>query len=202
MSVKPKKNTKKAKIHWPSVVLIIGIVLLLIPSVVIGMVLLDAFEGTGKPIFGNRFTTEINNPLTNDQLEAIDASISEKPNVKKVTVNLKSATLRINVLIENDLDDEQVITLSSLIMESIFEVAPREDYFKMQAMHKQYDLEVHVFNDRTVVAIEDYVYVIVHLNSLMEEPYIQLVSQPKNPEFVQNLYDSLFNDDDDEDDEN
>ena len=202
MTLKPRKKTSKTTIHWPTVVLMIGIVVLLIPSVAIGMVLLDAFESTGSPLYGNRFTTEIRNELTTTQLDEIESSVSNQPNVTRVTVNLRSATLRVNVLVSNDIDEEAVSDLTVAIKELIFEIAPMEDYFQMASMYKQYDLELHVYNDRTVVDFDDYIYIIMHINSVMEEPYIQMVSEPKNPTFVALLYERLFGDEsDDEDDD-
>ncbi len=199
MTLKPKKKTKKSTIHWPSVVLMISIVALLIPTVAVGMVLLDAFESTGKPLYGNRFATEINNELTSDQIEEIQTVVSEQPSVRQATVNLRSATLRVNVLVNNEIDEEQVSEITANTMNQIFNIAPREAYFQMASMYKQYDLELHVYNDRTMVDDDDYIYVIMHINSVMEEPLIQLVSKPKNPDFVAILYERLFGDDSDDD---
>ena len=61
-----------------------------------------------------------------------------------------------------------------------------------------YDLEVHFYNSLALKNDDSYKYLIFLLNSIMEEPLIQLVSDPKNPEYVKELYDRLNDEDDSE----
>ena len=194
MSNKPnrKKFKSNAPIHWPTVILISGLVVLLIPAITIGLIFLDAFEGTGSALVGNRFSNEIQEELSNDQLQQIETDLSEIATTKKVSVNLMSATLRITVLVDNEMSEEDMVALTSTFMDKVFAVAPREMYFTNNSSYKQYDLEVHVFNDRVVVEEEDYLYVLGNLNSTMLEINIQVVSNPLDPEFVAELYQSIL----------
>lgn len=194
MSNKPnsKKITKNSAIHWPTVILIGAVVVLLIPMITLGLVFLDAFEGTGSALYGNRFANEMQEKITSEQIEQLQTDIKTVNSVNKVNVDLKSATLRVNVLIGNDVSVENATLTAQSIMDKVLSVLPRETYFMNNASSKQYDLEVHVFNDRLSVEEGSYVYVIGLLNATMEESSFQVVSKPLDPEFVADLYQSIL----------
>lgn len=200
MTNKTKKRQPKSSIHWPTVVLIIGLVVLLIPAVAVGMVLLDAFESTGSTLDGNRFTTERQSEITQEHLTSIEEAISGLSYVGQVEVNLKSATLRVNALINETVDKSQVEDVANEMMNRVFSVVSEEEYFTMIGSYKQYDLEIHAFNNLPTDQ-EDFLYIIAHKNSVMEQPMIQLVSDPKNETFVNELYNDLYNSDETEDEE-
>lgn len=194
MSNKPnrKKISNNAPIHWPTVILISGLVVLLIPAITIGLVFLDAFEGTGSALVGNRFANEIHEEISKDQIKQIEAAIKEVDSTVKVDVNLMSATLRVTVLVNNEITEEAMTTLTQTLLDKVFSITPKELYFTNNTSYRQYDLEVHVFNDRLVVEEEDYLYVLGNLNATMEEATIQVVSNPLDPEFVAGLYQSIL----------
>jgi len=199
-----KKTTVKkktiSKIHWPTVILILSLVLLAIPTVVIGKVLYDAFAATGTPLFGNRFEMDLDPEITQEQLTELEIKISSEDLVDKVEVTLISASLRISVDVSDDITLEQLTPLATTLYSHVVTVLPVETYFKMNENSKMYDLELHVYNSLELKNDDSYKYLIFLLNSIMEEPLIQLVSDPKNPEYVQELYDRL-NDEDDSDEE-
>lgn len=194
MSNKPnsRKITKNSTIHWPTVILIGAVVILLIPMITLGLVFLDAFEGTGSALYGNRFANEMQEKITSEQIEQLQTDIKTVNSVNKVNVDLKSATLRVNALIGNDVSVENATLTAQSIMDKVLSVLPRETYFMNNASSKQYDLEVHVFNDRLSVEEGSYVYVIGLLNATMEESSFQVVSKPLDPEFVADLYQSIL----------
>lgn len=187
-TIKTKKRRKNGRIYWPAVFLIISLVLIAIPTTAVGLILLDAFENTGRPLFGDRFKSEINQSITKDQLKILETALKNEAEVSKVTINLNSATLRVNVMMKNDLTENQAINLATNLYREITTELDPSTYFSMSGNFKQYDLELHVFNDRMVVDPEDFIYVIIHLNSTMSEPLAQMVSSPKNPDFVEALY--------------
>lgn len=204
MSNKPnrKKLTNESSIHWPTVILISGVVALLIPLITMGLIFFDAFEGTGSTLDGNRFANELTNELTTEQVSQIETSIKDSDSSLELTVHLKSATLRISALVANDMSEEDMIALTKSMMDKVYQVAPAELYFKNNASYKQYDLEVHVFNDKKVVEDENYIYVLGHLNATMEEQQVQVVSKPLDPEFVADLYQRILDKQNENENEN
>lgn len=187
-----KKINSNTPIHWPTVILISGLVVLLIPAITIGLVFLDAFEGTGSALVGNRFTNEMQEEISKDQIKQIETELEAINAMNKVNVNLLSATLRITVLTSNEISEEEIVALSETLLDKVFAIVPKEVYFTLNSSYKQYDFEMHVFNDRMVVEEENYLYVLSTLNSTMAEPIIQLVSNPVDPEFVAELYQSIL----------
>jgi hypothetical protein len=196
-----KKTVKKktiSKIHWPTVILILSLVLLAIPTVVIGKVLYDAFAATGTPLFGNRFEMDLDPAITQEQLTELEIKISSEELVEKVSITLISASLRISVDVSDDITLEQLTPLATTLYSHVVTVLPVETYFKMNEKSKMYDLELHIYNSLELKNDDSYKYLIFLLNSIMEEPLIQLVSDPKNPEYVQELYDRLNDEDESE----
>lgn len=196
-----KTNVKKktlSKIHWPTVILILSLVLLSVPTVVIGKVLYDAFAATGTPLFGNRYDMDLDPAITEEQLTELKIKISSEELVEDVTVTLISASLRISVDVRDDITLEQLTPLATTLYSHVVTVLPVETYFKMNETSKMYDLELHIVNNFELKEEDSYKYLIFVLNSIMEEPLIQLVSDPKNPEYVKELYDRLNNVDDEE----
>ncbi|MDP3304913.1 MAG: hypothetical protein Q8S15_02435 [Erysipelotrichaceae bacterium] len=192
-----KKKTL-SKIHWPTVILILSLVLLSVPTVVIGKVLYDAFAATGTPLFGNRYDMDLDPAITEEQLTELKIKISSEELVEGVTATLISASLRISVDVKDDITLEQLTPLATTLYSHVVTVLPVETYFKLNETSKMYDLELHIYNSLELKEDESYKYLIFLLNSIMEEPLIQLVSDPKNPEYVKELYDRLNNVDDEE----
>ena len=197
MSNKQKKNKKSTSIHWPTVLLITTLVILLIPTTAIGLVLLDTFESTGTSMHGNRFATERQNELTEQQLSSIESQVSQLSDVDNATVNLKSGTVRVNVQLNDALNIEQAKEVVENILDTIFSIADKDTYFTMSGMFKQYDLEVHAINSFAVDS-DEFIYYLANKNSVMEDVNIQLVSDPINPAFVNDLYENLYGVDDEE----
>lgn len=188
----PVKKRKISKIHWPTVVLILSLVLIAIPTVAIGKVLYDAFAATGTPLFGNRYDLDLNPKITSEQLSELESKISDEVLVDDVNITLISASLRVNVDVSDEITLEELTTLATALYSHVAAILPVETYFKLNETSKMYDLELHIFNNLELKDDESYKYLIFLLNSVMEEPLIQLVSDPKNPEFVEELYDRLY----------
>jgi hypothetical protein len=195
----PVKKRKISKIHWPTVVLILSLVLIAIPTVAIGKVLYDAFAATGTPLFGNRYDLDLNPKITSEQLSELESKISDEVLVDDVKITLISASLRVNVDVNDEITLEELTTLATALYSHVAAVLPVDTYFKMNETSKMYDLELHIFNNLELKDDESYKYLLFLLNSVMEEPLIQLVSDPKNPEFVEELYNRLNDDTDEED---
>lgn len=200
MTKRSSKRLSKTSIHWPTIVLIVSLVLLLIPTVALGMVLLDAFEGTGQIQHGNRFNNERLYEITSEEVKAIDTQVKGLSGIEKSEVNLKSGTLRVNTLVSESLSKEQVETLTNDILSTVFGILDKDKYFTMIDASKQYDLEVHAYNSNNP-SDSGFIYYIANKNAVMEDVSIQLVSDPKNEEFVKELYDKLYNPEEEDDEE-
>jgi hypothetical protein len=187
----PGKKRKISKIHWPTVILILSLVLIAIPSVAIGKVLYDAFAATGTPLFGKRFETDLNPAITQQQLIELENKVTAEALVDDVKITLISATLRVNVDVSDEITLEQLKTLATSLYSHVVTVFPPQTYFKMNENSKMYDLELHIYNNLEFKDEESYKYLIFVLNSVMDEPLIQLVSDPKNPEYVKELYERI-----------
>jgi hypothetical protein len=198
----PGKKRKISKIHWPTVILILSLVLIAIPTVAIGKVLYDAFAATGTPLFGKRFETDLNPAITQQQLVELENKVSAEALVDDVKITLISATLRVNVDVSDEITHDQLKALATSLYSHVVTVFPPQTYFKMNENSKMYDLELHIYNNLELKDEDSYKYLIFLLNSVMEEPLIQLVSDPKNPEYVKELYDRLNSETDSDEETN
>jgi hypothetical protein len=198
----PGKKRKISKIHWPTVILILSLVLIAIPTVAIGKVLYDAFAATGTPLFGKRFETDLNPAITQQQLTELENKVSAEALVDDVKITLISATLRVNVDVSDEITHDQLKALATTLYSHVVATFPPQTYFKMNENSKMYDLELHIYNNLELKDEDSFKYLIFLLNSVMEEPLIQLVSDPKNPEYVKELYDRLNSETDSDEETN
>lgn len=143
MKAKPKKKSVKQghKLVWFTLIVI------LIPVAIIGWVLLTSIGGQGEPVLGNRFDTQDLNPSITDQnIEAIEASVSQIGGVEKASVNLLSATLRVHLDISDDANADGARAILDAAYSSVAQVLPIETYFTNTDEAKMYDLEIDVYN--------------------------------------------------------
>lgn len=191
MTQKTVKKRKHRRLSVASIVLIVGIVVIMIPVFIFGYLLYGATMGTGKPLFGSRFTNDLNPPITAAQVTSVQTAIKELPGVEADTVNLKSATLRISVDTIDTLDEAGVKALTTKIYETIETVVPVATYFIADDAKKMYDLEISVYNLKDGKDKPNYFYFIITKNAKMLKWEIQEVSIPLNPALAQQLRDAL-----------
>jgi hypothetical protein len=191
MTQKTGSRKKRRRISGASVILVIGIVVLLIPIFGFGYLLYSATLGTGTPLFGTRFTNDLNPPITKTQISTLETTIKGLAGVETATVDLKAATMRITVDTVDTLAEAGVKTLATQINTSIQTVVPYATYFTAGETKKMYDLELSVFNLKDGKDKPNYFYFIITKNSTMKTWEIQEVSKPVDAALAQQLRDAL-----------
>ena len=142
MSKKTGNSNQKKK---PNVILWLGIIVLIIPCVILGIVLASSLEKTGEPVVVNRFNNELNPAISESDLSSVQSALAYD-NVDKIEVNLKSATLRIMVNTNDAIEDGDLLWLLNDVYDKVIALLPIDPYFTNTPTTKMYDLEVHAYN--------------------------------------------------------
>lgn len=145
---KPKKTQKKNteskqghKLVWFTLIIIA------IPVVIVVYVLLTSMGGQGEPVVGNRFNGEDLNPsITEEAMNSIQEQASGIGGVEEVTINLKSATLRVHLNMDDSYTQDQIQAASDQVYEIVAATLPIDQYFTNREDAKMYDLEIDVYN--------------------------------------------------------
>ncbi|MCD8575054.1 MAG: hypothetical protein LRY28_06180 [Erysipelotrichaceae bacterium] len=174
---------KKIKIFWPGITLMLSLAILAVPATIFYNIAIETQEIAGNPVFGERFNNDLNPKIQRNQVNELETTIAGLESVVESEVNLRSATLRINILTDKSLTELQLNALITNVKEAIFAKLPQSDYFTATLTTKQYDLEIHVRNTKDRLD-ENYRYIIASKTSLMSSFNVQEVSKPKNPEYV------------------
>lgn len=146
-----KKKIKKApsqqKVKQGHKLVWLTVILIAIPCVLVGYVLITSMEQQNEPVVGNRFQSQDIDPkITQDQLDQIQSSLSEIGGIESVTVNLKSATLRVHLNIADDASQDQINAIVDEAYNRIDAILPIDTYFTNHEDGKMYDLEVDGYN--------------------------------------------------------
>ena len=91
------KKKKVLKLNFSNIVFALGILFILIPTTVIGVILLQSSMQTGNVIAGNRFANDLNPAITEDLQNLGKEAMQSVSGVEVVEMNLKAATLRLTV---------------------------------------------------------------------------------------------------------
>lgn len=145
---KPKKTQKKNteskqghKLVWFTLIIIA------IPVVIVAYVLLTSMGGQGEPVVGNRFNGEDLNPsITEEAMNSIHEQASGIGGVEEVTINLKSATLRVHLNMDDSYTQDQIQAASDQAYEIVAATLPIDQYFTNREDAKMYDLEIDTYN--------------------------------------------------------
>lgn len=145
---KPKKTQKKNteskqghKLVWFTLIIIA------IPVVIVAYVLLTSMGGQGEPVVGNRFNGEDLNPsITEEAMNSIQEQASGIGGVEEVTINLKSATLRVHLNMDDSYTQDQIQVASDQAYEIVAATLPIDQYFTNREDAKMYDLEIDAYN--------------------------------------------------------
>ncbi|MDD3924183.1 MAG: hypothetical protein PHP11_03680 [Erysipelotrichaceae bacterium] len=185
---KLKEKTKKV-FKWTksNTILTVGIIVIMIPITFVGVMLIRAYFATGEPINGNRIDNERAVEITQTQLDEINSQIKGLSEVETVEIQLKVATVRVYVDIKNTVLSEDYESLLTVIYSKIDDELPIADYFTNQDTLKQYDLEIHLYNDLEATGDTEFIYYIMNKNAAMAEPQFELVSEPRNAELADEL---------------
>lgn len=140
-TTKPKKQKQGHKIVW------LTLIVIAIPCVIIGYVLFTSMGTQNKPVVGSRFGKDDLNPkITKANIKDIDAQLRTIEWVDDVSVNLKSATLRILIDIADNSDAEFAQTVIDQATAIVYGICPMETYFTNTETGKMYDVEINVYN--------------------------------------------------------
>lgn len=183
-SPKKQKNTTeragKPKKRSNALFYIAGVVIL-IPLVLLGYIFFSAKEKSGVPINGERFADEIDPPISEEQKTQVKDSL-KFDNVDGIEVNLKSATLRINIDTKDDLSDDALTAVMNKAYDDVNGILPIDTYFTNKDGKKMYDLEVHVYNyipDDTHAA-DKQIYKVKTKTGAAKKPVVNTLSSPVN----------------------
>lgn len=188
-NVKDKNRRKKRtapkqghKLVWFTLVII------LIPFVIIGYVILTSMGGQDEPVVGNRFhSSDLNPSISKDQISQVQNAVSSIGSVQNVEVNLKSATLRISVDIDDVANADTCNSIAQEAYKQVTGILPADTYFTNTEDSKMYDLEIDVYNfllDDTHT--DGQIYYKVYKTGAGEVS-TQNMTQPKDQELVNQL---------------
>lgn len=187
--VNKEKGTQKKKkgfleSNW---ILRVTLAIIAIPIVIIAFMLLTSVESSGEPVVGNRFENQLNPAIKDSQVKQIKDSIVYE-GMDGVEVNLKSATLRISVDVNNASDQAIIEEIANNVYGKVDSVLPIATYFTNQGKTKMYDLEINVFNfipDENNPG--EKIHAVLHKNASAEAAALDWKSTPKNEDVSNTL---------------
>ncbi|MBS3990658.1 MAG: hypothetical protein KGZ51_01170 [Erysipelothrix sp.] len=178
---------KKFQIYWPGITLMLSLAILAVPATIFYNIAMEAQEIAGNPVVGDRFALDLKPKITKNQVTELATAIENvSPQIIESVVNLRAATLRVNVLTEITITDEELSELLVSIKDTIFSKLPQSEYFTASLENKQYDIEIHVKTSEDRID-EAYRYIIAAKSAQVTAFVVQEVSTPKNPEYVASL---------------
>lgn len=179
--VRRKKKPKHSKLLW------FALAVAAIPCILVVYILFSALVDTGKPIFGDRYTHDLDPAITEQQTNSIEYNIKMIEDVENVSINLISSTLRITIDMTDTLTTEDAKSIGTKAAEAINEVLPYETYFTQYGTKKMYDFEIAVVDQKPTDTTAPMIHILVYKNGGMTAPSTQVLSESKNPEYVQQL---------------
>lgn len=190
-NVKTKKQ-KKAPSNkggkYSLLIIFVMVVLIAIPSFLVGSIIYDSYMRTGVPTVGQRFENDLVNKITEDNLKQLESSLGTVDNVESVSVELQSATLKVYVNVEDSFEKEGYPDLTKQVYDQLLTILSIEKYFTSNGNVKNYDLEITVFQNSSKLSKETGPYFVLLKNAPMPEPKVYNYGDPLNPELVKNLF--------------
>ena len=181
-----KTVKKKRKLSKPAIFLIVGIIIIVVPCLIFGGILLSSAMNTGTPIFGDRYEGDLDPAITSEDMSKIKGEIEALEGVESVDVVLPSGQLRVNINTDDSLSKDEIKELINSAYEIVKVDLPLETYFTSSDTKKMYDLAINAYN---FINAEDdgMIYYELTKNAMSENEIIQLVSEPLNPELVEEI---------------
>lgn len=184
----PANHTKKPKgKKKPNYLVIASAVVLAIPCLVLLYIILSSREKQGEPVVGNRFDDALVNEISEADVTALQSAL-QLENTDKVSVNLKSATLRITIDTGNDASQGDVEALMNQAYDIVVEKFPVDTYFTNQTNGdktvKMYDLEVNAYNfiPENEEQKADQIHISRTKNAAAESDVVDVLSSAKDEE--------------------
>lgn len=181
---KTKKSPQKTnrKKDWSYYAIIASIILILIPTIFLGVTLWKASKGTGKPVFGTRFNNDLQPEITKEALETLKTDIASIEGVDSVEVQLTTATLRINISMPEGAEKDVYPEIAEIAEEKTFSQLPVETYFTSEDTKLQYDYEIYVYH----LGENPLIYT-RYKSSRNSEPHKQFLTDAISPEMAEEL---------------
>lgn len=167
-SVKPRQGHK---LVW------LTLIIIAIPVAMIGFVLLTSMGGQNKPVVGNRYSkSDLNPEISNEMLSQMEQNLGTIDNVEGVSINLKSATVRVLLDLNDDADSETAENAAQAAYDEIDSLCPVSEYFTNKEKSKMYDLEINAYN-----------YLVDDMHTQDGQVYIQLTKTGAGNKVVDNM---------------
>lgn len=188
-----KKQTKKQKpkkvgtSRYSLIIIAVMVVLLAIPTYIVGNILYNAYIRQGEPIVGNRFEHDLDPAINSTQVNAIESELQGYEEVERATVNLQTSTFKVFLDVNESVLEENYESIANRAYETIVKTLPVDTYFTAKSGQHMYDLEISVFNQVERMDDESFIYFHLTKNSTMDNPIIQQVSVAKNQEVADRL---------------
>lgn len=180
-----KKNQRK--LRWQYFIIIPAIIIALSAGLFLGYQAVNASLGKGQPVVGSRFDNDLDPAISQDSITKITEDLKAMNGVKDAKIVLKSATLR--VYIEIDTNRDANITAN---LQNAYDIVTKElkveDYFSIKGLQKNYDLEIHGYNQVPSEDNKGYIYGVLVKGSNMLEPSTQILTKPQSQDVVDYFY--------------
>lgn len=190
-----KKTSNPVKLKKPHVILWLGIIIVLVPCIILGVVLMNSLENSREPVVADRFKNELNPAITETDLASIRSNLNYD-NIDNLEVNLISATLRVMINTSDDMAEGDLLWILNDAADKIAAVLPIETYFTNSAATKMYDLEIHVYNTTKGSEALQQIYYVKTKNAANEDWVIDNYTVAKNPELAKSILDPNITDTD------
>ena len=190
-----KKTSNPVKLKKPHVILWLGIIIVLVPCIILGVVLMNSLENSREPVVADRFKNELNPAITETDLASIRSNLNYD-NIDNLEVNLISATLRVMINTCDDMAEGDLLWILNDAADKIAAVLPIETYFTNSAATKMYDLEIHVYNTTKGSETLPQIYYVKTKNAANEDWVIDNYTVAKNPELAKSILDPNITDTD------
>ena len=190
-----KKTSNPVKLKKPHVILWLGIIIVLVPCIILGVVRMNSLENSREPVVADRFKNELNPAITETDLASIRSNLNYD-NIDNLEVNLISATLRVMINTSDDMAEGDLLWILNDAADKIAAVLPIETYFTNSAATKMYDLEIHVYNTTKGSETLPQIYYVKTKNAANEDWVIDNYTVAKNPELAKSILDPNITDTD------
>ncbi|WP_286356318.1 hypothetical protein [Ileibacterium valens] len=147
VKVKKTRKPKKQKVKQGHKLVWLTLIIILIPVAIVGYVLMSSMESQGKPVEGSRFSENALQPeIQQKDLDAIQSELMNIEGVESATMDMKSATLRIHLNMQDGFDDDGLTNAAEAAYGIVNNVLPIDTYFTNSNDSKNYDLEIDSYN--------------------------------------------------------
>ena len=186
---KKQQGTKKQGEKQRHLLVWIAAAVILIPTLIVGIVVMTSTENSGEPVVGSRFSeNDLDPAISEDAITQVQEAMQGLDYVESVEVNLKSATLRININLEDQVDEadqDLVENIAQDAYDAVNEILPVDTYFSQKEDGKMYDLSINVYNYSSFDEehTEDHwIYVCLTKTSASQESVIDVPSVARDPD--------------------